>query len=126
MRDGIAAEGDELIEVDGPVFLRCSHVGGQRHLEAPRRDAIQIFRREWFVHRSKQCACVGLLRSAGVKAADNRLQSGDRLASASEITNEAGRYEGLADFGSRRSDEVGAHAASSGRMTDVSRSISGN
>ena len=42
LRDRLAAEGDQLVEVDRSLFARGGEIGRQRRAEAPGRDALDL------------------------------------------------------------------------------------
>src|SRR5262249_56445133 len=99
-------------EAEGGPFMPRAQRGGGRRLEPPGGDAIDLLQCDGVPERREQNRRIAVLPRVGIKAADDRLDGGDRAAGAADMPDQACGEEGLADVRSGRGDEDSGHCAS--------------
>src|SRR5262249_13901355 len=100
---------DDVLKDDSATLALARHVGRERRLEPPGRDALDLLQCDGAPKRREQYRRIALVPRAGIEPAGNRLDGGDRTTGAADMPDQACGEEGLADIGSGRGDEDGGH-----------------
>src|SRR5262249_57372297 len=87
--------GDDVWEADDAASALARHVGRERGLEPPGRDALDLLQCDGAPERREQNRRIALLPRLGIEAADNRFDGGDRAAGGADMADQARTEGGL-------------------------------
>ena len=113
--DRALAIGDDLIDVDPAVLLPRRKLGRNPGAKAPGRHAVDRLGRERQAERGEEDAGIAGRRLRRVVAFDDRLDGVDLTAHVTQMPDQRGGDERLADVGPGRGDEDCSHGRSASR-----------
>ena len=107
--DRRAAEFDQFFEVDAASFTRGGKIGRQWRAETPGRDLIHFVGGYRPAECTQQHGGIAGIDHRGVVTAHHRLERVTGWLDFTQVPNERGGHEGLADIGTGRGDEISGH-----------------